>query len=61
MTEHRDKAEKTSKKKQSLKYQSLAFARPTLSPSGEIIARMSLVFVSAALLADVAVEKSNTN
>ena len=30
---------------------------PTLSPSGEIIARISLVFVSAALLAEVAATK----
>ena len=30
------------------------FVRPTLSPSGEIIARISLVFVSAALPAEAA-------
>ena len=37
---------------------SLAFVRPTLSPSGEIIARISLVFVSVALLAEVATTKT---
>jgi len=38
----------------------LTFVSPTLSPSGEIIARMSLVFVSAALLAEVAVTKQTS-
>ena len=33
----------------------LTFESPTLSPSGEIIAKISLVFVSAALPADKAV------
>ena len=32
----------------------LTFESPTLSPSGEIIAKISLVFVSAALLAEEA-------
>ena len=35
------------------------FVSPTLSPSGEIIARISLVFVSAALPAEVAVKTDN--
>ena len=42
---------------QRLKRFFLTFVSPTLSPSGEIIARISLVFVSAALLAEVAATK----
>ena len=35
----------------------ITLVSPTLSPSGEIIAKISFVFVSAALPAEVAVEE----